>query len=55
MKGRVAAAEKRVCDDGDAGAEGDGWGAEEQRCVLAGVRGEGVCEEGRRGEREGER
>lgn len=52
MKGRVAAAEKRVCDDGDAGAEGDGRRAEEQRCVLAGVRGEGVFEEGRRGERE---
>ena len=48
MKRRVADAEERVHDDGDAGAEGDGRRAEEQRCVFAGVRGEGVREEGRR-------
>ena len=56
MKRRVADAEERVHDDGDAGAEGDGRRAEEQRCVFAGVRGEGVREEGRERERErGER
>lgn len=53
MKRRVADAEKRVHDDGDAGAEGDGRRTEEQRCVFAGVRGEGVREEGREREREG--
>lgn len=52
LRGRIADAAQCVQHDGDAGAEGDGRGTEEQRCVPAGVRREGVFEES--GEERGE-